>query len=90
MIALSLAAFLIVADDWRHVGEIAGASSLLLAGLALVADAYRILARWFALRWVAVGSLLGAILGTAIDATLAGLIIGTVAGFVLAQSRAKP
>lgn len=87
MIAVSLIGYLTVADDLRHVGEFAGVSALLLAGLALVADAYRILERQFALRWVAAGVLLGAALGTAIDATAAGLVVGLVLGIATARRR---
>jgi membrane associated rhomboid family serine protease len=47
------------------------------------------MARWFALRWVALGILLGAIAGTAIDATVAGFGVGLVAGIAMAQLRAR-
>ena len=89
MVALSLVGYLTVADDLRHVGEFAGVSALLLAGVALVGDAYRVLARVLALRWVAAGVLLGSTLGTSIDATAAGLGLGLTAGVAVALLRAE-
>lgn len=86
MVAVSFAGYATVADDLRHVGEIAGVSAILLAGLALIGDAYRVMERWLALRWVAAGVLAGSILGTAIDATLVGLGLGLATGVVLARA----
>jgi hypothetical protein len=89
MVGLSLVGYATVADELRHLGEFAGVSALLIAGLALIGDAYGVMARWFALRWVALGILLGAIAGTAIDATVAGFGVGLVAGIAMAQLRAR-
>ena len=88
MVGLSLAGYATVADDFRHVGEFVGVSSLLLAGLALIGDAFHVMAKWLVLRWVAVGMLVGAGAGTAMDATLAGFGAGLAAGIAMALSRA--
>ncbi len=89
LVGLSLVGYATVADDFRHVGEFAGVSALLLGGLALIGDAYFVMARWLALRWVSAGVLLGAMLGTAADATLAGCVAGLAVGVAVAYARAS-
>lgn len=89
MLCLSVVGYMTVADDFRHTGEFAGVSALLVAGLALVGDAFSVMGRQLSMRWVAIGVLLGALLGTAIDATAAGFVAGFSAGLVLARIRAK-
>ncbi len=90
MVGLSLVGYATVADELRHIGEFAGVSALLVAGLALIGDAYHLMAHWVALRWIAAGVLLGAILGTAIDATVVGFGVGLIAGIAVAHARARP
>lgn len=88
MVTLALAGYATVADDWRHTGELAGVTALLIAGLALVGDAYRAVERWLSLRWVAVGVLAGTAFGGALDVTVAGFATGLAAGTVMALGRA--
>jgi hypothetical protein len=89
MVGLSLVGYATVADDFRHVGEFAGVSSLLLGGLALIGDAFYVMARWLVLRWVTVGMLLGATLGTAMNATVIGFGVGSAIGVAMALFRAR-
>ncbi len=90
MVALSFFGYATVADDFRHVGEFMGVSSLLLGGLALIGDAFEVWARWLVLRWVAVGVVAGAIVDAALDVTPVGFGVGLAAGIVVASLRAKP
>ena len=89
MVGLSLVGYATVADELRHIGEFAGVSALLAAGLALIGDAYRLMAHWLTLRWIAAGVLLGALLGTAVDATLAGFAVGLAVGISAARLCAR-
>jgi hypothetical protein len=90
MVALSLVGVVSVADDWRHVGEIAGTVALFLGGLALVGDGLGILAERLALRWVSLGLLAGAFAGAVADRMAAGVAGGLVLGLILAHLRRTP
>jgi membrane protein YqaA with SNARE-associated domain len=89
MVGLALVGYATVADDFRHVGEFVGVSSLLLGGLALIGDAFNVMANWLVLRWVTVGLLVGLSAGTAVDATLLGFGAGLAAGIAMALWRAR-
>jgi hypothetical protein len=89
MVVLAVAGYLTVADDFRHVGELAGVSALLVAGLALVGDAYHVMAHWLSLRWIAVGVVAGTAIGGAADVAATGFVAGVAAGAVLALIRAR-
>jgi hypothetical protein len=71
------------------IPEFVGVSSLLLGGLALIGDAFNVMANWLVLRWVTVGLLVGLSAGSAIDATLAGFGAGLAAGIAMALWRAR-
>ena len=90
VVALSLAGVVSVADDWRHVGEIAGTVAVFLGGLALVGDGLGVLAGRLALRWIPLGLLAGAFAGAVADRMAAGVTGGLVLGLILAYLRRKP
>ena len=81
LIAIGLLGFLLVADDIRHVGEIVGASSLVLAGcLLLAASLNAIPISSTVARSGAIGILPGMILGAGLDQMLVGVGVGLAAG----------
>jgi hypothetical protein len=97
LVALSVVAFLTVADDFRHMGEALGVTSMLVIGVLLViaASASSISTR-VAMLWLAGAVGIGAAVGAAIDdmpvGTGGGLIIGLLlaAVFGLRRERASP
>lgn len=86
LVAAGLIGLLTVADDLRHVGELAGVAAVLLAGLALVVAGTGVVARHLALEWVPVGFGAGLVAGAALDATPAAVATGLVAGLALAAA----
>jgi hypothetical protein len=81
LVVVAVVGFLTVADDLRHVGELAGVSSLLVAGCALLTASFRNRVSAVAdLRWLAALVLVGALVGTAFDRTVLGVLAGAGAG----------
>jgi hypothetical protein len=76
--------FITYADDLRHTGEIATAFGLLLAGISLLASAFR---PTLPLQWLSVAVLLGLLVGSALDAAAFGLFGGVAAGALAAWWR---
>ena len=81
LIALSLFGFATVADDLRHLGEASAVASLLLAGIALLLASYsNPVSRRLNLFWLALGPVLGSLLGAIADQAPIGFGIGVALG----------
>ena len=81
LVVSAILGFLTIADDLRHVGEFVGVSSILLAGLVLLAGSFnhRILLI-LPVRSMAVGIFMGMILGAVLDNMILGVGIGLTLG----------
>lgn len=80
--------FVIVADDLRHVGEVAGVASLAIAGAALVAASIPSpFSRSLALPWIAAAVLAAALIGVVIDRMALSVCAGAVVGLPAALLR---
>jgi hypothetical protein len=81
LVLLGCLAFVFVADDLRHTGELGGAAALLGSGLVLLAaESGSGLARRWPLHWIAVGIGLGVGAGVLLDRFLAGVGCGAILG----------
>ena len=81
LLAIGLVGFLTVADDLSHVGEIVGVSAITISGLILLTASFdHWITRRLPLRWIALGTLAGIVIGTAIDNVLLGVGIGMASG----------
>jgi len=92
MVVIALLGYLTVADELRHIGEFLAVTGVLVSGMALVAaSSSNALSRRFALEWLAIGVLIGAFFGGAIDNMYVGLAVGMVGGlstaFLVRRSR---
>jgi hypothetical protein len=77
LLTIGLVGFLTVADDLRHVGEFIGVSAITVAGLIfLAASLDHKITRRLPLRWIALGTLAGIVIGAALDNMLLGEGIG--------------
>jgi uncharacterized membrane protein len=94
LVALSVVGFLTVADDFRHMGEVLGVTSMLVIGVLLViADSATSRSSRIAMLWLAGAIGIGAAVGATIDnmpvGTGGGLIIGLVLAAVLGLRRER-
>jgi len=78
--------FFIVADEFKHIGELIGVSGIFLAGIILLIAGFNlIIFRKFSLQWLAYCILFSiAIGGFVLDNMLIGVGIGIIIGIVLA------
>ena len=90
LVTLGIIGFATVADDLRHKGEIWGTASLLSAGLCLLLEGYGPdLFRRLALRWLALGLLVGIPVGAWLDKMPAGIAMCAAPGLALAYLRRR-
>jgi hypothetical protein len=84
LISIGLLGFLTVADDLRHVGEVVGVSSIVLAGAILLSSGLKInsISPTIA-RSSAIGVFPGMVLGAGLDHMLIGVALGLSAGIVV-------
>lgn len=85
LVAVAAAGYLFVADDLRHTGEFIGVTSLLAAGILLLAGsaASRPAVRTFT-RATAAGTFPGMLLGAGLDDMLLGVVAGMACGALCA------
>jgi hypothetical protein len=83
LVIMGLLGFLTVADDLRHVGEIVGASGIVLAGCLLLAASLKPIAIPSRIaRSGAIGIFGGMVIGAGLDNMVVGVGIGLSAGIV--------
>lgn len=81
LVAAGILGFFTVADELRHVGEFIGVSSILLAGLILLAGGFEHrLTKLLPWRWTALGVLSGIMIGAGLDNMVVGVAIGMTMG----------
>jgi hypothetical protein len=88
LVAVAVAGFLTVADDWRHAGEFAAVAAVFVAGLAwFAAGRFPHWRAHVALAWLPVGLGIGLLAGAALDRMAFGAATGLVLGLWLARVR---
>lgn len=87
LIILALLGLLVIADDWRHTGELAGVGAVLASGLAFLGASSTSLSQRLALEWLPAGIAVGLVVGFATDHTALGTVCGLAGGVVLACAR---
>lgn len=77
--------FLTVADEFRHTGELAGVTGILVAGIAVaLAGFVPRISSTVALQWVAPGVALGLFIGAVMDRAVLAVTGGVIFGLALA------
>lgn len=75
--------FFTVADDLRHVGEILGVASIVVAGIVMLAGSVASLPlTHLPARWIALGILAGIPIGAGLDNMIFGVTVGTGSGIL--------
>ena len=89
---IALLGYCFVADEFRHIGEFLGVTSILIAGIILlIKDSKFDLFRNFAIQWVSFCLLICIpIGGLLLDNMPLGLVIGLAFGILLAYIFRKP
>ena len=87
LVVLGALGVLTVADDTRHLGELAGVASVMTSGLAFLGAASRDVSRKLALQWLPAGLAIGLMVGLATDKAAPATAGGVVLGLVLAYIR---
>ena len=84
---LAVLGFGTVADDWRHVGELAGVGAVMASGLAFLGAAYGVGSPEIALEWVPAGIGVGLVIGFATDRMPLAVAFGLGAGLLTGYAR---
>jgi hypothetical protein len=90
LVLIGIIGFFTVADDLRHVGEFIGVASITFSGVVLlVGDFEHRLVKVLPVRWMALGTLLGIVLGAGLDNMFLGVpigfTVGSIVGFALSR-----
>lgn len=84
LVLIGILGFFTVADDLRHVGEFVGVLSITLSGIILVGGSFEHrLTRFLPVRWMAIGTLSGIVLGAGLDNMFLGVPLGFTVGAVI-------
>jgi hypothetical protein len=87
LVALGAVGVFTVADDTRHLGELAGVASVVTSGLAFLGAASKDVSSKLALQWLPAGLAVGLVVGLATDRAVPATAGGFVLGLVLAYLR---